>query len=704
MQAQSKSKSININDNTSDNSTYLCILNFCNADDIDDDDDKNEIISNIRELVNPFGKCLSIDIIKINKNNNEEDDNNECRVLCKFDNNDAVQNAVKFLNNMILGGTPIQVYASNNVNITSYNNNNNNNTFLNINDDNDIRKSNITTAILKLYDVIDDDNVHDDEEIQEVLCDIQYLCPKHDNIVAIWIEQNETPIKSMITNSTIDNDSNINNLPWGIIEFSSSLSSLTCAMDIIRKLNSKVNDNGGLQLEVYLYDYNAYCNDQFSCNHIIDYFNTQINGSIVCVSLVNFIDIDALDDSDEKDEIISNIKTLLNNAIGDNDAEIFFCNDGIYCNAMLTCPSIEQAIIIMNYFSNSKVSGMLIKTELQLINKTVVNGTVISKFDIDTKKIFNIDDNGIVITIRNFFSFDDIDSLQANIDEVKKLKKDLLELCAINYNDVFVRRVSIAKETNLMMRDDDSKLVGCIGFSSNNDAVECMLAIDGIVIGGKSIKAVISQPNSDINNSLVAKKSNVEQLKGFDDHDQPILKINFDNEDSKQSNISKFVEAKEAPSLEKHAVPKASDIPIATAEIDALVQQFLNAISTFQKRADEKERENEKAGDENIVKKRKRYAMGIKQCTTMAKTGRAVLVVLAPNTETAEVIDDKLETLIQHCRDREIPILYALSKRRLGKAINATIKQSVVAVSQPDGCYDIFKKIIKFCESSEDKK
>jgi ribosomal protein L7Ae-like RNA K-turn-binding protein len=96
--------------------------------------------------------------------------------------------------------------------------------------------------------------------------------------------------------------------------------------------------------------------------------------------------------------------------------------------------------------------------------------------------------------------------------------------------------------------------------------------------------------------------------------------------------------------------------------------------------------------------------MGIKQCTTMAKTGRAVLVVLAPNTETAEVIDDKLETLIQHCRDREIPILYALSKRRLGKAINATIKQSVVAVSQPDGCYDIFKKIIKFCESSEDKK
>lgn len=125
-----------------------------------------------------------------------------------------------------------------------------------------------------------------------------------------------------------------------------------------------------------------------------------------------------------------------------------------------------------------------------------------------------------------------------------------------------------------------------------------------------------------------------------------------------------------------------------------------------------------------IVKKRKRFVMGIKQCmtiiiiiiiiimviiiiiavvilgTTMVKTGRALLVVLAPNTETAQVIDDKIETIIQHCHDKEIPILYALNKRKLGKAIQASIKQSVVAVSQPDGCYDIFKKTIKFSESS----
>lgn len=90
--------------------------------------------------------------------------------------------------------------------------------------------------------------------------------------------------------------------------------------------------------------------------------------------------------------------------------------------------------------------------------------------------------------------------------------------------------------------------------------------------------------------------------------------------------------------------------------------------------------------------------MGIKQCTTTAKTGRAMLVVLAPNTETAQVIDDKLEMLIQYCKNKEIPILYALNKRKLGKAIQATIKQTVVAVLQPDGCYDIYKKIVKYCE------
>ena len=292
------------------------------------------------------------------------------------------------------------------------------------------------------------------------------------------------------------------------------------------------------------------------------------------------------------------------------------------------------------------------------------------------------------------------------MDEIIQSKKELLELCNIK-NDTVIRRIHIVKDSSSSSSSSSkSKFVGCVGYSNSNDAMESMIAIDGIIIGGNAIKAVLVQcydttTNDNTNHLFATKSANLDNDFNHDDN------LNLNNEkadDVDDSLVSKYIKAKEAPSLEKHDAPSTIGIPIATPEVNLLVEQFLHAISTFQKRSDEKDRENEKAGNENIVKKRKRFVMGIKQCTTTAKTGRAVLVILAPNTETAQVIDDKLEMLIQYCRDKEIPIIYALNKRKLGKAIQATIKQTVVAVCQPDGCYDIFKKIVKFCEHYAESK
>ncbi len=78
------------------------------------------------------------------------------------------------------------------------------------------------------------------------------------------------------------------------------------------------------------------------------------------------------------------------------------------------------------------------------------------------------------------------------------------------------------------------------------------------------------------------------------------------------------------------------------------------------------------------------------------KSKKARIIFLAPNTEVSEELDTRLDALVNEAKQREIPVVYCLSKRLLGKAVQMTIKQSVITVFDPDGAYDLFKKIIRF--------
>jgi ribosomal protein L7Ae-like RNA K-turn-binding protein len=75
------------------------------------------------------------------------------------------------------------------------------------------------------------------------------------------------------------------------------------------------------------------------------------------------------------------------------------------------------------------------------------------------------------------------------------------------------------------------------------------------------------------------------------------------------------------------------------------------------------------------------------------KADRAKLVLLSPDTEESDALDDKIDYLIELALAKEIPILYCLNRRKLGKAVNLTTRQSAVAIYDPSGAYDHFKKI-----------
>lgn len=86
------------------------------------------------------------------------------------------------------------------------------------------------------------------------------------------------------------------------------------------------------------------------------------------------------------------------------------------------------------------------------------------------------------------------------------------------------------------------------------------------------------------------------------------------------------------------------------------------------------------------------------QVTNTVKSGRARLIFLAPNTEDSAVIDAKLQSMLAEAQRNEIPVVYSLMRRQLGKAAQSNMKQVAVAVTNPDGAYPEFKKIIRFLD------
>ena len=83
------------------------------------------------------------------------------------------------------------------------------------------------------------------------------------------------------------------------------------------------------------------------------------------------------------------------------------------------------------------------------------------------------------------------------------------------------------------------------------------------------------------------------------------------------------------------------------------------------------------------------------------RQGKAKILLLAPDCESSDVLGGKLQALVQLCGERNVQVMYCLNRRKLGKAVGSSMRQMVVCVLDPDGAYDKYKKIMKFCRPAE---
>ena len=355
---------------------------------------------------------------------------------------------------------------------------------------------------------------------------------------------------------------------------------------------------------------------------------------------------------------------------------------------------------------------------------SVVCGTGVGKPPIDfdaEAKANNPPNNSQILVLSNVFCDDDFDD-DENFEESKQ---DILSLVS-EFGDVSSMEIC---------RDGDCKGEVFISFAQGKDAaVSAAKALDGKIIGGQQINACASV---DFNKSLPHFLSSglTDSLHGFKLNGNNIhAELLCENHKSLES-VSHFTMAPEKNNNngmlgESDGVNNTSDMtpePILTKggklitarwaeckrvpkvqsssltpdyvrllddeNTTSLLIDMLGTLMKFQQRS---------KNDAN-ARARRRLVVGFREVARGVRAKKIKMVVMANNIDEYEAVCEKTQEIIDLCRASDIPILFELNKRKLGKALGKTLKMSIVGIQNADGAYEQFKKLKVILERSSNQ-
>lgn len=131
---------------------------------------------------------------------------------------------------------------------------------------------------------------------------------------------------------------------------------------------------------------------------------------------------------------------------------------------------------------------------------------------------------------------------------------------------------------------------------------------------------------------------------------------------------------------------------VLSDELDEKVKAMLADLARFQERA---------RLDPAKFAKLKRFCIGMAETARSVKRGKAKCLIMAPNLDRSEAdggLDDTVEELMDLCFENEVPIVFALSRNRMGKALGKNIRMSIVCVLSAEGVHQELKQIVKLSE------
>jgi selenocysteine insertion sequence-binding protein 2 len=145
----------------------------------------------------------------------------------------------------------------------------------------------------------------------------------------------------------------------------------------------------------------------------------------------------------------------------------------------------------------------------------------------------------------------------------------------------------------------------------------------------------------------------------------------------------RFAECKRVPKIPNAGTPRHYAKVTNDEGTKTLLHEMLEELTRLQRRA---------AEDKN-TKARRRLVLGLREVARGIRAHKVKMVVMANNLDEYGAIDEKLQSILDLATAEEVPIFFEFGKRALGKAVGKTIKVGVVGIQNSDGADQQFKKL-----------
>ncbi|XP_008943733.1 PREDICTED: selenocysteine insertion sequence-binding protein 2 [Merops nubicus] len=129
---------------------------------------------------------------------------------------------------------------------------------------------------------------------------------------------------------------------------------------------------------------------------------------------------------------------------------------------------------------------------------------------------------------------------------------------------------------------------------------------------------------------------------------------------------------------------------VLSKEVDHCVTDLLKELVRFQDRLYQK--------DPVKAKIKRRLVMGLREVLKYLKLKKLKCVIISPNCEKIQSkggLDDTLHNIIDCACEQNIPFVFALNRKALGRCVNKAVPVSVVGVFSYDGAQDHFHRMVQ---------
>lgn len=100
--------------------------------------------------------------------------------------------------------------------------------------------------------------------------------------------------------------------------------------------------------------------------------------------------------------------------------------------------------------------------------------------------------------------------------------------------------------------------------------------------------------------------------------------------------------------------------------------------------------------DTGMGQKSRRFAVGFREVSRLLTQQQVKCLVVAPDVErTGGALEDKIAGLIKSCQGQKVPVIFALSRRQLGHAIQKNVTVSVLAIQDVRGAAEPFTRMLE---------